>query len=149
MKNNKFFLAVIVGTVVSFLLGWVIYGMLLHSVMADNCGVSKELAAQVFKSMDKPDPQSLGIILVSNLFGALLLTTIAGWANARTLAAGAKVGAIVGLLTTLNFDLLWYGMSNLYTPVEIAIDACAAMVMTALTTAVIAMILGKGNTTSN
>jgi Protein of unknown function (DUF1761) len=148
MKNNKFFLAVIVGTVVSFLLGWVIYGILLKTAMMENCGVAKDVAEKVFKPMDnaKPDFGMLGIIFVSNLCGALLLTIVAGWANARSLGAGIKVGAIFGLLITLNFDLLWYSMSNLYTPTGLGIDVAAGTVMTAITTAVIAMVLGKGKT---
>ena len=148
MKNNKFFLAVIAGTVVSFLLGWLIYGVLLKSTMAANCGLPKEIAEKVFKPMDKPEAMPMIIIFISDIAGALLLTIIAGWANARTLSSGAMVGAIVGLLISLNMDLLWYAMSNLYTPTEIAIDAGAALVVTAITTAVIATILGKGKTAS-
>lgn len=148
MKNNKFFLAVIVGSVVSFLLGYLIYGVLLKSTMQANCGLDKELEAKVFKSMEKPDAMILGTIFVSNIFGALLLTTIAQWANARSFGSGMKVGAIVGVLVSLNFDLLWYAMSNLYTPTGLAIDVCAGTVMTALSSGVIAMILGKGNATS-
>ncbi len=148
MKNNKFILAVIIGTVVSFLLGWVIYGILLKSTMDANCGLPKELHEKVFRQTDKPDPMTLVTILISNFFGAVLLTTIAVWANARTIASGAKVGALVGALMALNFDLLWYSMSYLFTPTEIAIDVCAALVMTSITTAVIALILGKGKVTN-
>ncbi len=147
MKNSKFFLAVIVGTVVSFLLGWLIYGILLKTAMAENCGLAKDIQDKVFKPMEgQPAPMDMVVMLLSNFFGAVFLTVIAGWANARTLAAGAKVGAITGVLISLNYGLLWLGMSYIYTPTGLAIDTCAGTVMTAITTAIIAMILGKGTT---
>jgi hypothetical protein len=150
MKNSKFIVAVIVGSVAFFLLGYLIYGVLLDSLMKENCGLAKDVQERVFKQMPsgKPDPMFLVTIFVSNIFGALLVTIVAGWANARTLASGAKVGAILGLLFALNYDLLWYAMSNIWTPTGIAIDVCASTVMTALATAIIAMILGKGKQTA-
>jgi hypothetical protein len=148
MKNNKFFLAVIAGAVVSFLLGYIIYGILLKDIMVANCGIAKEVAEKVFKPMDKPDMAVLGTIFIANIIGALVYTIIAAWANARSFASGLKVGATTALLFSLNVNLMWLATSYITTPMGIAMDCAATTVMMAITTGVIGMILGKGATTS-
>src|ERR1043165_5437186 len=79
MKNNKFWIGGIVGGVLYFLLGWLIYGKLLMEYMNAHSGISKELHDQVFK----PETQfNWGALIASNLLGGFLLAAIIGWARA-------------------------------------------------------------------
>lgn len=143
MKNNKFWLAGIIGTVVYFLLGWLIYGLLLMKYMEAHSGLTAELHAQVFK----PDTQmNWAAIIISNLLWGYLVALVLMWGNFNSLGGGAKAGFIIGLLICASIDLSYFSMSNLFTTESMIADIVAGAVMTAIGGAVIGMILGKGTT---
>ena len=70
MGNNKILLAGFLGAVTLFLLGFIVYGMLLSEFMAQNAG-----APGVNKNIEE---MSFGWIIVSNLAGGFLLAVIFG-----------------------------------------------------------------------
>jgi hypothetical protein len=145
MKNNKFFLAAIVGSVVFFLLGYLTFGILLKDFLDNNSGLTKDVLEKFHKPMDQINWYAM---VLSHLAAGFLFATIALWANARTLGAGARVGAVIGFLLTVHMNCLYYGVSNMYTLNSLIVETLAVTVIITIMTAVIAMILGKGKTTN-
>jgi hypothetical protein len=141
MKNNKYFLAAILGGVAYFLLGWIIYGMLLMKFMTSHSGLPADIQSKVFRPQAE---MNMGLMIVSNLLYGFLMATILNWGNARSAMAGAKMAGIVGLLVAASFDLMFYSMSYMYTPIGLITDIIAAAVWAGLGGAVVGWILGKG-----
>ena len=111
MKTNKILLGGMAATVTLFVLGWVIYGMLLMDFMQANYDQSmmKAEGGMVWWAM-----------IVSNLASGFLLAIVLSWSNAKTCTDGIKIGGIIGLLMALSIDLSFYSMSNMllsFTPV--------------------------------
>ena len=130
----------IAGGVVFFLLGWLFYGFLFAGFMADNAGSATGVAREM-------DQMEMWALALGNLLWGFLLAVIFGvWANIRTLAAGAKAGAILGLLMGASFDLIMYGTSNLMNLTAVFADILIMIVITAIAGAVVAIVLGPGKT---
>jgi hypothetical protein len=145
MKNNKFLLAALAGTVTFFLLGWVVWGMLLKSFMEANSGIPAEIASQVWKTEDQ---MNFGAMIVAHLAMGLLYTTVLMWAGANSASSGMKAAAIVGVLIAIMWDFLFLGMSNLMTMPGILVDVVASAIVAAIGGAVIGMVLAKGTSTA-
>jgi hypothetical protein len=138
MNTNKIIPGGIAGGIAYFLLGWVIYGMLLMDYMAANTNQS------VMRAMD--DYQWWALML-GNLFSGLLLATIFSWSNIRGMAAGAKAGAVIGLLLSLSMDLMFYSMSTMYSDISvIVVDVIVSTVMTAIAGGVVGVVMDMGKT---
>jgi hypothetical protein len=140
MNNNKYLLAAIVGGVVFFILGWVIYGMMLMDFMAQNSGS----ATGVAKTEAEMDGSAFGSIILSNLASGFLFAAILSWANAGSAAAGAKVGALVGLLMAISVDFIMYGTSNIMNLTYVMVDIVVWTIMATIAGAVIGSVLGSG-----
>lgn len=136
MSIKKVSIAGLVGAVVSFLLGWLIYGLLLGDFMAEhtNSTFMRAETDMVWWAM-----------VASNIFWALLLAYIFNrWANISTAAAGMSAGAIICLLVGLAYALSYYAMSTIYNDLTgLAVDVVAGMVMGGIVGAVIGFVLGK------
>jgi hypothetical protein len=140
MNSQKFLLGGIVGGVVYFLLGWVVYGMLLKTFFTNNMWAAGSMRA---------DADTIWWALVAGqLAGGFLLAYIIGKANAASVGAGAGVGFIVGLLVCLSFDLTMYGVSTTVTSLKgLAADVAVSAVISAIAGATVGGILGSGKRT--
>ncbi|HMR43038.1 MAG TPA: hypothetical protein PKC40_04355 [Saprospiraceae bacterium] len=135
--NSKVLVAGIIGGIVAFLLGWLVYGILLMDFMAGQAGS----ATGVSKEM----PDMLPLVL-GNLFWGLAYAYIFGtWANIKTFSGGAMGGAIVGGLFAAAFDLIMLGTTNIMTPTGAIVDVIASIVMSAVVGGVIGWWLGRGS----
>ena len=138
MATKKIIWAGIAGGIAFFLLGWLFYGILLAGFFEANAGT----ATGVYREMDD---MIMWAIFVGNLFTGFLLAIIMGsWSKVTTPLAGAKVGAIVGLLMTAGFDFTMYGASNLMTMTGGIGDIITMGVMSAIAGLVVAWVLGMG-----
>jgi uncharacterized membrane protein len=136
MDGNRTLVATIVGAVVAFFLGYLLWGVVLVGFFEANMGT----ATGVMKETPSLIPIALG-----QIFGALLLTlVIQRWGNSASVAGGAKVGAIVGLLVTLSYDLTMYGSANLMNLTAALVDPVVGAVHMAVVGAAIGMVLGRG-----
>ncbi len=82
---KKIILSSLVGTLVYYLLGWIVYGLLEISESSGN--------------------ESMVFIFLGCLFYALVFAVIfARWAHISTLKSGFKAGFILGLLYTLSWQ---------------------------------------------
>lgn len=107
MDTSKLIMGTIVGTIVFFLAGWLIYGMLLANVMES--GMTPEGLA-----VSKAEP-NLVLIALSNACWALMYAYIfERWAGIRTWMTGGVAGAILGFLSATAIDLSFLSMTNMF-----------------------------------
>lgn len=136
MKTKRMLFGTLAGTVTMFLLGGLIFGMLLGSYMSENTNTA------IARPMDQMNVISM---LLSNVLWALILTLILEWTGWWTVSAGLKTGVIVGCLANLSFDLTMHSISTLYTggPTVIVVDTIAFGVLTGVSGSVIGWVTGK------
>lgn len=136
--NTKTLLAGLVGGVAAFFLGWLLYGMVLMSFMAEhsNTSVMRAEADMVWWAL-----------ILSNLLWGLSLALILSWANVSDFMGGMTKGAIFGLVLTLGWDLSLYSMSTWFTDTTgLIVDVIGGTIMTTVIGGVVGWMLGRGNT---
>lgn len=137
MDIKKRLLATLAGFVVFFLLGWVLYGMLLMDFFNGNqgpaTGVMRTDAEMVWWAL-----------AVGNLMQAYLLVYIYGnWANITTFGGGFKAGVIIGLIIGYGVDLTMYGTTHIMNLTAALIDPLVVAGMMGVSGGVIGVVLGK------
>ena len=124
-------LAAVAGAVTLFVLGYLIYVVLLGDFFAAH-GASV-LGEPVFWA-----------IFAGELAMASLVTFIFDqWASISTLAGGFKGGAIVGALVALNFGLIQFGAMGAGDLTAVVADAVVSLVRVGIAGAVIGLMLGR------
>ena len=137
MTTKNRLLATLVGFIVLFLLGWLIYGMLLMDFYGNNSGSASGV-------MRADDEMIWWALILGNLFQAYLLVYIFGnWANITTFSDGLKAGAIIGLIMGLAFNFTMYGTSNIMNMTSALVDPFVSAVMMAITGGVVGFMLGR------
>jgi len=106
--NIKLFLAAIAGAVVSFLLGWLIYGLLLMDFFQANTIVYEGLFMEM--------PNMFLLILANLLMSFFIAFIFQRWAGFTTFLKGLGGGAFIGFFLAATIDLSLFSMMNLYTP---------------------------------
>ena len=135
IKNRS--LATLVGFVVFFLLGWLVYVMLLMDFYTNNAGSATGV-------MRAEDEMIWWALILGNLFQTYLLVYIFGnWANITTFSDGLKAGAIIGLIMGLAFNLSMYGYSNIQNMTSALVDPIVSAVIMAITGGAIGFMLGR------
>jgi hypothetical protein len=134
MNIKKLAVGGIVGGIIFFFLGWLIYGMLLVDFMKSNPGI--------VSGYEKEMPDML-YLAIGNLASGLLLAYVFIRANVTTLMGGLIMATIMGLLMSVSFDCMMYGTTNLLSKKAIMADVLAATAMFAITGAVVGLLLGK------
>jgi len=133
MKTSKIFLGGIVGGIVFFLLGWLIYGMLLMDFAMANFN----------QCMNRPMADMImWAIALSNFALGFLLAFVFKWANINTITSGTKVAATIGFLMVVSIDLSFYSMTTMYVNTSaIFVDVITYTVMVAITGAAVAWVM--------
>ena len=126
--NTKTLVGAVLGGLTLFLLGGLLYGILLADVFTTD--VSKE-------------PDVLLLILANLVLGFLLVWLFTRMGTATPMA-GSRDGALLGFLFTLSYDLLLYATTTLGNLSTFALDVVVAAVMFALAGAIIGWWLGRG-----
>ena len=135
MKTNKILLGGLVGGVTFFLVGWLVYGILLNGYMTANLNqcAAKPMAEMVMWAM-----------FLSNLALGFLLVLVFNWSKITDLKSGAKVAALLGLLISLSVDLGNYSMTILYKDFSVIIvDVIVFTMMMTITGIVVSLVIGK------
>lgn len=138
---TRVLLATLVGGIVMFGLGFLIFGVLLDAYMKAN------MSAEAAKLMK--DPPNFILIFVSNLVFAWLLAFIfERWASIKTFVTGLIAGAIIFGSIALAIDLQFAATMNLMTGfAPIIVDVLAVAVLGGISGGVIGLVLGKLNKT--
>ena len=139
--NSKIVIATFLGAVVSFILGYLIWGVALTSFMTQNAGSARG----VMKT--EMGGENLLFIFLGNIAFAYLFTHIFySWAKINTFEGGVRAGALIGLLMALGIELVSYGADNIINLNGTIVNIIARTILGALTGGVIAAYLGNRKT---
>ncbi len=133
--SKNFMMATLVGAVVLFVAGYLLYGLALAGFYESNVGSATGVM--------KETPEWLWLILSMVSFAAVI-TLVLGWAGAKDPASGFKIAAIFGLLMAVSVDFGQYSMTNLMNLTVTLVDPIVGAIHAGIGGAVIGMMLGKG-----
>ncbi len=142
MNTQKFIVSGIVGGIVSFFGGYLIYGKLMMGYFNDHPGT----VANVMRS----DSELVWWALIGgSVFMGLLLSYIFNrWANITSLGAGLMGGLVIGFLMNTGQDLLIYGDSHISSLHSLVGDIICGTVLSGLTGAAVGWMNGMGKKTA-
>lgn len=125
------------GGITYFILGWLIYGIILNAFMQNNLN---QCAA-------RPDDAMIWWpMIVASLVLALFLTLVLKWTGANGIMDGIKTGALFGLLFGISVDLSNYSMSTTFNNLSaVFVDVVVWVIMQALVGIVIVLTWGKAD----
>jgi hypothetical protein len=131
--NSKVLIGGFLAAVTYFILGFLIYGVLLKDTMA------------TYFSCQRPmEEMNWTFLIIANLFGGWFLAYVFSRANIMTAAAGATMGAIMGLLLSISFDSSIYATSTMINNMTgIMIDVVLSIVMWGIAGSVVGWWMGR------
>lgn len=139
---TRIVLATLAGGIVMFVMGFLIYGILLDAFVKAN------MTAEAAKLLQ--DPPNLALLFASNLVFAWVLAFIfERWASIKTFVTGMIGGAIITASIALAIDLQLAATMNMMSGfLLILVDTLAVGVLGAVSGGVIGVVLGKMNKTA-
>ena len=137
MSNSKIFTAGLVGAIVAFLLGFIVYGNLLAEFFVENSGS----ASGVMRGDD--EMQWIPMILGHVTWGMLFAIVFGKWANISTFATGAKSGALLGFLIGASFDLIQLGSTHIPNLTGVIVDIIVITIVSAIVGGVVGWFFGR------
>ena len=134
---KKLIYATLVGSVVQFLLGWLIYGLLLAKFMDSQMthyeGLMKEMNTGSF----------MILVFISGLVLSFLIAFIfQRWGKFETFTKGLTAGMFLGFFMALGYDLFSIASMNLMTISAFIVDVISNTVVVGILGAIIAWVLG-------
>ncbi len=136
MDVKKLIVGTLVGGVVSFILGYLFYGILMTDFFESHVGSATGLSRGM-------DLELWAIFLGNCAHSALLSVLFTRWVTVTDLVSGLRKGFAVGLLVALGMDLTMYGTTNAMDLTATLVDPIVYGVMLALTGGFIGLVFGK------
>jgi hypothetical protein len=134
--NMRILVATVAGGVTLFLLGWLVYGVLLSDFMKTNM-------VQYPGLMKEPMPDMVPLVLANLVLAALFAFVFDYWASIRTFMSGLIGGVVLMFLISLYFDLSALSFMNLMKGITpVIVDVVAATSIGAITGGVVGLVLG-------
>ena len=140
MNTKKFFIGTLVGGIVFFFLGYLIYGMVLSGFF------TRHSAAAPGSMKQMSDIIWWALILGNLASGALLSYIFLKLGNIASFGSGASTGAAIGLFVALSMDLIRYAVENSFDMTAMIVDVLVGVVMYAIAGGVIGALMGRGKT---
>lgn len=129
----------IVGAIVMFLLGWLVWGILLHSYFDSTMTATA-------KSVMSTEPNIAPLALAEIVFGLMFAFIFDYWASIGTFVRGAIGGAIIWFCLSLGWDLemtAFFKDMHVGSPyMPMVVDVLAATIVGAISGGVIGQVLG-------
>lgn len=135
MNMKKIIAGGLAGGVTFFLLGWLVYGILLMDFMSANSRQSPAFRTQ--------EDMIMWAMILGNLAYGFLLAYVINRGGDGTVMQGATTGAITGALITTGVDLMLHAQLDIWGKKVIAVDILASIVVTGIVGAVIAWVSSK------
>lgn len=135
MDIKKLLIGGVIGGIAFFLLGWLIYGILLKDFMASHPGI--------VGNFEKAEPDFLYLV-IGNLAMGFMMAYIFIRSGISNMTGGAVLAAVVGLLMAVGYDCIMYSTTNLMSKTAMAADVAAYVVMSAVVGAIVGVIFGMG-----
>jgi len=125
----------IFGGIAYFLLGWLVYGIILMDFFS----------ASMNQCANRPAGDMVWwAIILSNLVGGLLLTLILNWSKAKGVIDGLKTGCLFGALFASMIDFSFWSMTTMYNNIgQLLIDIVVSAAVFAVVGLVIVLTWGK------
>ena len=137
MDIKKLLIGGIIGGILYFGLGYLVYGNLLMNFMKNHpgtaTGVDRTMAEFQFM-----------YLTIGNLAMGFLVAYIFVKGNINSLVGGIVAGGIVGLLVSVGYDSVMYATTNIVSKTAMAADVCAFTVISAIVGAGVALTMGMG-----
>lgn len=124
----------IFGGIAFFLLGWLVWGILLMDFMTAN---SNDCANRADTDM------IWWAMILANFVLGLLISLVLKWAGAKTAMDGIRVGAVFGVLMSSTMDLMMYSMTTLYNLTALIVDVVAYTIIMAIIGLIVVLTWGK------
>ena len=138
MDTKKFTIGTLVGGIVFFFLGYLVYGLLLSSFF-------KQHSIAVAGSMKTMEELIWWALILGNLASGALLTYIfLKLGNVVSFSSGARLGLTIGFFLSLSMDLIRYATENGSDMTGTLTDVIVESVMGAIAGGAIAAVLGRG-----
>jgi hypothetical protein len=134
--NIRILWATLAGGIVSFLLGWLVFGFLLEPYFAEHVVDHPGL----FRKGD--DFRMSGILLVQFLNAALLAFVFDRWGSVQTFRQGLAGGIVIGFLMQSIFDVYFWSTMNLYPAKVYVVDVIVNTAFNGVIGGVVASVLG-------
>ena len=135
--NLRVLVAAIVGTIVMFTLGFLIFGLALASFMKANIVDYPGL-------MKEPMPDMVPLVLSNFAFSWLYAYIFDQWAGVKTFVGGAAAAICIAIPIALAICLQNLAFMNLYKSlIVVLVDIVGVAVMSGITGGVIGVVIGK------
>lgn len=138
MNTNKFLVGGIIGGIADFILGYLIWGMLLKNFMSEH-------TTEAGKAIMRGDENMIWWAMIAGaLCWGLLLSYVLVKSGATSAASGASTGAVLGLLVGAAIAFFNYGLENGADTTLMVVSIVVNLVVGAILGAVIGWFLGMG-----
>jgi hypothetical protein len=135
MNTRSFLTGGLIAGTVYFFLGWLVFGVLLADTMSGHMNEAL---------MRKDEDLILWALVTGNLCYGFLLSYIFQHMGVNNARRGSAVGATIGLITSLTFDLNFFGTSTMYKDlIAVAFNASAFLVISAITGLILGMLMSR------
>lgn len=137
MKINKLIIGTLTGTIVYFIIGWVVFEFILGSFTNAN-------TTQIVGFKKNEQESSIIMLIISCTAYAMLLSSLMlYWINTSlNFKEGFKLGAIVGTLVATMANTYWYGTSHFYNnATPMILDIIAATITVGIMGGAISLVL--------
>ena len=134
MTIQRLLTGTVVGGIVLFFLGYLIFGIVFDDFFAANAGTATGVPKM---------PLNFVALGIAQLAWGAALTLILNWASVRSIGQGVTVGGLSGLLFVLGIDLTMYATSNTQNLTAALVDPILAAILFAVAGGAIAAVAGK------
>ena len=135
MDAKRLMIGTLVGGVVLFATGYLIFELAFAAFYAANAGSATGV---------ERDPQLVWAVALGSLsYAALVTLAISGRASSLNIGAGVKIGAVVGFLLWFTVDFTLYGITNVGNLTRTIVDPLLELVHGGIAGGVIAVVLRK------
>lgn len=136
--NKNVLTSGLIGGIAFFLLGWLIYGILLADFMT----------SQTTMDISRPEEEMImwALLLANLAWGFLLAWLFSNMSNVNSWMDGLQKGAIIGFLTAVMFDMIFYATSTIFALKGAFVDMFAFAIMSGIGGAIIAGLQNRNAT---
>ena len=135
MDTKRIVIGTLVGGVAMYVLGYLIFGLAFGAFYAANVGSATGVARETNLVW--------AVALGSLSYAALITLGIGSQTGSSNLAAGVKVGAVIGFLLWFTVDFTSYGNANVLNLTRTVVDPLLEIVRGGIAGGLIAVVLGK------
>jgi len=135
MDTKRLVIGTLVGGIILYALGYLIFDLAFADFYAANTGSATGV---------ERNPQLVWAVVLGTLsYAALVTLGIGSRSSSSNVGAGVKVGAVVGFLLWFTVDFTLYGITNVGNLTRTVVDPLLELVRGGIAGGVIAVVLGK------